>query len=88
MKPVRLVDCGDLLNVETFSDWMLQAKNTTYQQIHDGSILVAPWTMKPLRWRRIDCEAKLGQRDIAIQQRADRVRKKYALPRPSMPKAS
>lgn len=77
---IRLEECGDNLTVEEYSAWMIQSPNTTYQQLHDGTTLVQPWTLKPKPlWRNTDCAATQARRDLVVQQRKDRVRRKMGL---------
>lgn len=81
---IRLEACGDNLSVEEYSAWVIQSKNTTYQQLHAGTTLVHPWTLKPKPlWRRTDCEAQQGRRDLVVQQRKERVKKRLGLVRAS-----
>jgi hypothetical protein len=77
--PIRLEDCGDQLDVKTYSAWCLQSTGTTYRQLHDGTCLVPPFTLKPSpRWRRDDCQAAMARRDLVAQQRKERVKKQLA----------
>ncbi len=80
---IRLEQCGDLLTVQEYSAWVIQSANTTYQQVHSGSTLVRPFSLNPLRWRRSDCEAKLAQRDVVIEQRKARAKRRMRLAHPA-----
>lgn len=80
MTAVRLEDCGDQLDVKTYSAWMLQAVGTTYQQLHAGTCFVQPFTLKPSpRWRRADCEAQMARRDHVLLQRKERTKRHLGL---------
>lgn len=75
---LRLADCGDWLTAQEYSDWVIQSVNTTYKQLHDGTTLVPVATIKPSpRWRRADCEAKLHDRNLVIEQRKKRAQRKF-----------
>ncbi len=79
MTPVRLEDCGDQLDVALYSRWCLQSASTTYAQLHTGSCLVEPFTLKPSpRWRRKDCEKTIERRDLVIRQRTERAKARMA----------
>lgn len=84
MTGLRLDQCGDLLTVEQYSAWAQQSVKTTYNQMHRGSLLVSPFTLKPTpRWRRTDLEAALERRDLVTEQRKQRIRRRMGLVRAS-----
>ncbi len=64
MKPtLRLDTCGDWLTLQQYSDWRGEAPKTVYAQIKRATCFVMPATLKPLRWRRSDCEKAMGNAD-------------------------
>lgn len=81
---IRLENCGDLLTLQEYSDWARQSAKTTFNQMYRGGLLVQPWSLKPKPvWRRADLEAALGRRDLVVEQRKQRVRRRMGLVRAS-----
>lgn len=74
---LRLEELGDNLTVDEYSQWARQSKNTTYQQLHYGGLLVQPFTLKPRPlWRNEDCRAVRERTDLVIRQRSARAKRK------------
>lgn len=67
---------SDLLTAQEYSEWLKQSVQTTYSQIRRGTLLVPAWSSTPLRWRVVDCQSAL-QRTHAVQQKSERLRKKF-----------
>lgn len=74
---LRLDQCGDWLNLQQYSEWRGEAPSTVYAQIKRASCFVMPATLKPVRWRRVDCEKKMQAAD-AVRERQLRAKGKLS----------